>query len=363
MIDTHAENLGNYPQMVGNKMKNLLIDGFRGRGNLITIDVLDGRRATPQNVLKHYRDLRSRTDETLLFYYFGHGAIDPRSKEHYLAMRYGALFRNELRDAMQAKRPRLCVLLTGCCSSYVPANRIPPTRGPQNFNIAPVDSGPSWESISNLFLQARGLVDITATSPGTVALSGLLTDSMIETLDYPRRDIDLNRNGFLTWQEFLATVRLRTNSKYVSIRPHSQYEIVRRQEYQLPYAFALPGEGSPPRTPPERQPPRRPANKTYVVTVIENPYNIQLSYQYRWGDAGQWTSAVLQPKASLAHHMVYNPTNCPFLNIQYDSVLGDNGVTVSGYRLQGYLSFKQTQGKQYRFFTRGPKILDVGYTN
>lgn len=233
----------------------------------------------------------------------------------------------------------------------------------ENFNIAPVDSGPSWESISNLFLHARGLVDITATSPGTVALSGLLTDSMIETLEYPRRDIDLNRNGFLTWQEFLATVRLRTNAKYVAIRPNSQYEIVRRQEHQLPYAFALPGEGSAttPGTPPERQPaPGRAENKTYVVTVIQNPYNIQLSYQYRWGETGQWTSAVLKPRASLAHHKVYNPTNCPFLNIQYDSVLGDNGVSVSGYRLEGYLSFKQTQGKQYRFFTRGQSILDVG---
>lgn len=361
VIDTHAENLGDYPRIVGEKMKNLLRDGFQGHRNLLTIDVIEGRAATPQSVLNYYRLLQSSPDETLLFYYFGHGAIDPRSQEHYLAMRYGTLFRSELRDVMQAKRPRLCVLLTGCCSSYVPASRIPAPRGPRNFNIAPLDTPPSWESISNLFLHPRGLVDITAASPGTVALSGLFTDAMIETLDYPRRYVDLNRDGFLTWKEFLAHVSQRTNSKYVSHRPYSQYEIVRSQANQIPYAFALPESNTPPRTP--RPPVPRGEPKTYVVTVLENPYNVTLRYHYRWGEAGQWTSAVLQPRTSLAHHMVYNPANCPFLNIQYDSVWGDNAATVAGYRLEGYLSQKTTQGKQYRFFTRGQSVLDLGYTN
>lgn len=364
VIDTHARDLGNFPQRVGGTMQNLLTTGFEGRGNLITIDVLDGNRATPDRVISYYRNLQTNSTETLLFYYFGHGAIDPRNSEHYLAMQYGALFRSEVRAAMQAKRPRLAVLLTGCCSSYVPASRIPQLSGPRNFNIAPLDYGPNWQQITDLFFRPRGLVDVTATSPGTVALAGLFTDAVSETIYRKHGEVDLNRDGVLGWDEFLAHVRQKTNAKYVSLRPHSPHASVRKQAYQLPHAFALPGSPQIVRKPRVEFPERGNARPTnYVVTVLTNPYNVDLSYQYRWGEQGAWVNGKLQANSSLAHHIQYVPSNCPWLYIRFDSVLGDGQVTVTNYRLSGYLSQAKTSGKQYQFFTRGPSVLDLGYNN
>src|SRR4051812_19046044 len=59
-----------------------LIEGNTPKGRA-TIDVLDGKKATADHVLKALRDLKAGPDEGLLVYFGGHGAIDVK-KGHYL---------------------------------------------------------------------------------------------------------------------------------------------------------------------------------------------------------------------------------------------------------------------------------------
>src|SRR5262249_38115654 len=68
-------------------------------------------------VLKYYQDLKVEPNETLVFYYAGHGAYDT-SKGHLLTFVQGDLPRASLMAAMQKHKPRLTVVLTDCCAVY-----------------------------------------------------------------------------------------------------------------------------------------------------------------------------------------------------------------------------------------------------
>src|SRR5262249_17060179 len=73
----------------------------------VEVRTLRGREATREKILSHYRNLRTSAEEGLVFFYGGHGAMDPR-KGHFLQLQNGKprqeLLRSELRQAMEAKK-------------------------------------------------------------------------------------------------------------------------------------------------------------------------------------------------------------------------------------------------------------------
>ncbi len=85
-------------------------------GPRVAIDVLSGKQVTPENIINHLRTMPVGAEETLAFYYSGHGGFS-LSKGHYLALRWGKLYRSAIMDALQAHKPRLVVMLTDCCSN------------------------------------------------------------------------------------------------------------------------------------------------------------------------------------------------------------------------------------------------------
>lgn len=82
-----------------------------------TIDMMTGKQVTPDKILAYYKNLKFDANEALLFYYSGHGGFHLK-KGHFLALTHGKLYRADLIAAMTASQPRLCVLLTDCCSNY-----------------------------------------------------------------------------------------------------------------------------------------------------------------------------------------------------------------------------------------------------
>lgn len=81
------------------------------------ITMLTGREVSPRTILDYYKTLRIDPEDTLLFYYSGHGGYHI-NKGHFLALTHGKLDRGELISAMEGLKPRLCVVLTDCCSNY-----------------------------------------------------------------------------------------------------------------------------------------------------------------------------------------------------------------------------------------------------
>jgi hypothetical protein len=240
-----------------------------------TLDVLDGKKVTRQNVLDYYRNLKPARDEAVVCFFAGHGAIDKR-RGHYLQMRPArgpVLLRSELRAAMYASRPALMVLLTDCCSNHVNLT-VPdaemPAAPPKKETKPEVKLHPT---LRELLFVARGVVDVTGTQAGTSAWGddkegGVFTRSVCRTLLRPVRELDGNRDGQVTWKEAFAHLRTSTSTEFKrwkhSIPAADRGSI--RQDDQKPHAFLIrenaraapPFPTSPPAAPPTSPPAAKP---------------------------------------------------------------------------------------------------------
>lgn len=177
-----------------------------------TLDVLGAKNATRQKVLAHYRDLKTGPDEGLLCFFGGHGATD-RRHGHYLAMRGNTpLPRSELRAAMEAKRAGLVVLLSDCCGRHVPMKGSPVVT-------APPPAKQLHPTVRQLFFLARGTIDLNGCAPGSASwgddvYGGVFTRTCASVFSARLAELDLNRDGKLTWTEAFATLRARTSVEF-----------------------------------------------------------------------------------------------------------------------------------------------------
>jgi len=192
---------------------------------MFDLTVLAGEDATRDNIIDHYRKLRTNKSEALLFYFAGHGATDPEHG-HYLAMQAGSMWRSEVRQAMERANAGLVVLLTDCCSNLVPAT------AKVNFPYYTAEKlNPMYRC---LFFQHRGVVDITAASNDAAycddSRGGFFTWTFGNSIIQRRENLDDNRDGFLTWSEFFNVVQRDTQRLDRRQRPHafSLGEIPRR---------------------------------------------------------------------------------------------------------------------------------------
>ncbi|MFO0870901.1 MAG: caspase family protein [Pirellulales bacterium] len=163
------------------------------------------RDATPARVLAAIERLTPDANDTVLFYYSGHGAADDDG--HYLALAGGPLHRHTLRTALERHGARLVVLLTDCCNlrsdgrrmvAMAPAPPEPPPLPPPLFR--------------SLFFTPSGIVDINASSPGEAAyFAASPEDQGIDSWGslFTRavsRFVDQHLQEETTWHDLLAEV-------------------------------------------------------------------------------------------------------------------------------------------------------------
>lgn len=173
----------------------------------LQIEVLTGSQVSPEAILSHYRQRRGRSTCSQLFFYLGHGGLDPING-HFLATNRGALYRRSLWTAMENTGAPLSVVLTNCCSN-VPGV-MPPNR----------DEGrtPAWEAFEQLFFEHRGLVDITAAEDGTFAWGGLFSSSFTSLICDPVASSDRNHDAFVSWEEFAGRLRAETEARFREVK-------------------------------------------------------------------------------------------------------------------------------------------------
>lgn len=228
-------------------MKKVIKEAMRDQNleDRYTLDVLQGADATPARVLAYYRELKVAPTETLFCYYSGHGGAH-KGGGHFLEMRAGRLQRSELRKAMEARRPRLVVLLSDCCADYgdVPLSRIlvaedtkkeakkKPAPGARQNTLR----SPRGETLRHLLFHGRGVVDITACDLGKLAFSsykgrgGYFTLTLASLLRTDSDHFEADGDGVVGWGTFFTTLQ----------------EATRRASrngasFQTPRAFALGG--------------------------------------------------------------------------------------------------------------------------
>ncbi|MFO0958618.1 MAG: caspase family protein [Isosphaeraceae bacterium] len=204
----------------GRQVRNIFEKGILDT-RLLRATTLQGAQVHPNQILDYYRRVAIGPDDTLVFYYSGHGAIDP-DRGQAMTTERGVLFRRDLQALMESRRARLNVILTDCCSNIV-------VLPPAGVAAAPMASAPQTPPLVDpllrqLFLEHRGTVCITAASPGESAwgdndLGGYFTASITSSLRFgDPKGYDNNGDGFAGWDEVFPEIREGARMHYAMFR-------------------------------------------------------------------------------------------------------------------------------------------------
>lgn len=161
----------------------------------------------PDEIVKAIEELQPAADDTVFFYYSGHGGLDDRGA--YFDLAGGDLYREEVLGLLKAKGARLVVMITDCCAA----------RNDREIQTLPRNPAPDVPEtctpiFKSLFLEPRGVVDVNSCAPSESAFflprteddyQGSIFTAMLDK--WMRK----NRNRPASWDEMLSDVALQTH--------------------------------------------------------------------------------------------------------------------------------------------------------
>ncbi len=188
---------------------------------------LHGKALEAQNITLWLDQSNVSPNDTLIFYYSGHGLENFVSSSPWplLSLQNGKeLFDSgSLIRALQTKNSRLLVVITDCCNSspfrvksllHFPA--LAQQKLSEKTSLRPV--------MENLFIRSRGIVSLTASKRGYVAIGttaygGILTNAFLLSL------LLENENGNADWRSVLeSTHTLCVQAKQI---PYYEYSVMK----------------------------------------------------------------------------------------------------------------------------------------
>lgn len=211
--------------------------------NMLTVTIESPEDGHPDRILAALDELRPASDDTLLFYFTGHGGLDDQGS--YLALEQGKLYRDTILGRMTRKGARLSVLLTDCCNA----------RGDGKISLyaapAPEEPEKVTPAFRTLFFEPEGTVDVNACSPGETAQFFVLGDGESfrdkyrgslftrSLTDYLER----RRSDRLSWDELLREVSVTVHVEFGRNYPGGvpMAKGTGRQTGQNVYAASYPG--------------------------------------------------------------------------------------------------------------------------
>ncbi len=146
--------------------------GQARNGDRLKIVTVEREECRPDLILWRIAALRPGPDDAVVVFFSGHGAFDDQEGQYFKFPRLGPqtfLTRRQVREAIKAKGTRLGVLITDCCSNISIIPKLP--RAP--YLGAPMAPAPPLISplFRSLFLETRGLVDVTSSKKGERSLA------------------------------------------------------------------------------------------------------------------------------------------------------------------------------------------------
>lgn len=296
--------------------------------NQLNATVLTGSQVTRAKVLAYFRNLEVGPNDAVLFFYGGHGA---RTQAGELYFQFESnpnqpFFRAELRKAMEAKKARLTVILTDCCSN-VPRQ---PDDGPNHELPIPSSKGIS-DVARTLFFESKGIVDITAATNsvayGDKEQGGLFTRTFCRLVrEGDLKKLDPSGGGRVTWAKFFPVLRKETEQTFKEWKVKTERrrnQTVEATE-QKPMYFALAsdlGSGSAHTASPSGLVLEPVTSRLYAVLVVENKSPRAITYRYKWDGEAQWQSVTVAAGKQFRHTTVAkDKKSLPGLQVEFTGV-------------------------------------------
>jgi len=229
----------------------------------LTTARVSGQGLTKANIVNTIQGFRVGGDDTVVFFWSGHGAHDQQGRHYFKLLHEEVLYRDEVIRRLQAKGPRLTVVLTDTCDRFHERPLGVPLVAPRA--LPREVAAPLFDA---LFLAPRGLVDVNACAQGEAAWAapegGLLVLALCcpggpckVTDDGTRaaKGVEVGQvagpggagppvppgyllrrtNEYLSWRTVLADVRQDVHALYQRARPGNA-----RQATQTVTSWSLP---------------------------------------------------------------------------------------------------------------------------
>jgi len=225
-----------------------LIENNVADDRLNIIDLQDKRRGnqlTKEDILREIRNLNANSDDTIFFFYSGHGAFDSAKDQYFALASQEPVLRDEVLAAIKGKNVRLSILISDCCynqadlAKHEISSQIVP-RGQQAMKgLRPL--------VEKLFFEAKGVVDITASEKGTYGFI-YPTEARMENGVNKGSVFTWNLRKVLTtemyasknWDQIFNSVREETNKDYKQVFVEHIRDGRVTQKELVPHAFTLP---------------------------------------------------------------------------------------------------------------------------
>lgn len=168
---------------------------------------------TIKQIAQYFKKYPIQQDEALVFYYSGHGGVDPKLHGyHFMSFSSGDKLQNSnlvnlFQSSLVPFHPALTIFIFDDCSSFSEVT-LP--------KVAPAGGGGREQLYVDLFLRSRGVVWINAASPGQAAWGGVMTPAFTATLLYG------NLDGGDLWGSLFQQVRSGTEFRFAATKQHAK---------------------------------------------------------------------------------------------------------------------------------------------
>jgi hypothetical protein len=206
-------------------------------------------KSRAQGLIKGYQvsnwlnSLDVNRHDTILIYYNGHGNMQGFSNKHILnfdQQTNDVVLRATLRKQLERKPARLKMLITDTCSNHAGT----PELVAKSVTFASIHQR-STVYTKNLFLQHKGVLDITAAESGHYAwgstdIGGYFTVGLLQSFT---AESDMDRDRFLTWREVFEAAQQRTDGFFKQTNFQSTDKIMMGrigQKTQKPAGYSFP---------------------------------------------------------------------------------------------------------------------------
>jgi hypothetical protein len=236
-------------------------------GSQLSITTIPAEAMRNADILKTVDSLEISNEDTIVFYYSGHGAFDRQKQEQFLQLSLGDLYRSELLKHLVQKSPRLSVLLTDCCNIQV--DGLSQEREPE-VTVFPQEISPLFGS---LFIYCKGVVDITSSKLGEYSFcdnrrignrGSCFTYPLIDLLKVNKDNIEMD------WGKLVEELAPKVNDAFKELYPNGHTPS--GQMSQTIVVADYPGKNLPPAPAPASANPTTEEKKNYRFGVRATPH-------------------------------------------------------------------------------------------